>query len=98
MRWKLMVLVIGITAAAMSARADDDVIVDLSVLDGLESSFAAPAQPLFPVLPGRRSGAGSRALLRFAAGGYLIRSCRPSSSRSPGLSLLRRSIERLRMA
>ena len=51
MRWKLMVLVIGITAAAMSARADDDVIVDLSVLDGLESSFAAPAQPLFPVLP-----------------------------------------------
>ena len=51
MRWKTMVMIAGTAVFAVSARAEDDVVVDLSVLDSLSSSYAAPSQPLFPVLP-----------------------------------------------
>ena len=33
------------------ANAQDEVVVDLSVLDSLDSSYIAPSEPLFPVLP-----------------------------------------------
>lgn len=33
------------------ANAQDEVVVDLSVLDSLDSSYVAPSEPLFPVLP-----------------------------------------------
>ncbi len=36
---------------ALTARADDNVMVDLSVLDSLDGSYIAPMEPLFPVLP-----------------------------------------------
>ncbi len=51
MRWKTMVMIAGTAVFAASAQAEDDVVVDLSVLDRLNSSYAAPSQPLFPVLP-----------------------------------------------
>ncbi len=36
---------------ALTARAEDNVMIDLSVLDSLGGSYMAPAEPLFPVLP-----------------------------------------------
>ena len=36
---------------ALNVRAEENVMVDLSVLDGLNTSYIAPMQPLFPILP-----------------------------------------------
>ena len=41
----------AILGFSLAAQAEENVMVDLSVLDSLGSSYAAPSEPLFPVLP-----------------------------------------------
>ena len=48
---KTLALVIGLLAFTTPVAAEDDVVVDLSVLDHLNNTYMQPAQPLFPVLP-----------------------------------------------
>ena len=40
-----------VLAFSMTSHAQDDVMVDLSVLDGLGSTLTSPSKPLFPILP-----------------------------------------------
>lgn len=42
---------VAILGFSLAAQAEENVMVDLSVLDSLGSSYAAPSEPLFPVLP-----------------------------------------------
>lgn len=43
----------GLIGVVLTAHAEENVLVDLSVLDGLNASYSAPSEPLFPVLPKR---------------------------------------------
>ena len=40
-----------VLAFSLTSHAQDDVMVDLSVLDGLGSTLTSPSKPLFPILP-----------------------------------------------
>ena len=50
MRLKIatFIFVLGLS---LNVQAQDNVMVDLSVLNGLSSSYVAPSEPMFPVLP-----------------------------------------------
>ena len=50
MRWERAAFVM-VLSLGFNAQAQDNVVVDLSVLDGLSPSYIAPAEPMFPVLP-----------------------------------------------
>ena len=50
MRLGKVAFVVALGICSMS-RAEDSVVVDLSVLDNLNTTYIAPAEPLFPVLP-----------------------------------------------
>ncbi len=50
MRFGRLALVIVLSFCTV-ANAQDEVVVDLSVLDSLTSNYIAPSEPLFPVLP-----------------------------------------------
>ena len=50
MRWEKAAIVM-VLSLSFNAQAQDDVMLDLSVLDGLSSSYVAPVEPMFPVLP-----------------------------------------------
>lgn len=45
------IALVSILGFALSANAQDNVVVDLSVLDNLGTVYQAPGEPLFPVLP-----------------------------------------------
>ena len=45
------IALVSILGFALSANAQDNVVVDLSVLDNLGTVYQAPSEPLFPVLP-----------------------------------------------
>ena len=49
---RLGIITVGVLLGmALNVRAEENVMVDLSVLDGLNTSYIAPTQPLFPILP-----------------------------------------------
>lgn len=49
---RLGIITVGVLLGiALNVRAEENVMVDLSVLEGLNTSYIAPTQPLFPVLP-----------------------------------------------
>ena len=48
-----MIAFAGILGFALNVQAEENVWVDLSVLDGLNTTYSAPTEPLFPVLPKR---------------------------------------------
>ncbi len=50
MRLGKVAFVVALGICSMG-RAEDSVVVDLSVLDNLNTTYIAPAEPLFPVLP-----------------------------------------------
>ncbi len=50
MRLSILTLICAL-AFSIIAKAEDNVIVDLSVLDGLSNNYIAPSEPLFPILP-----------------------------------------------
>ena len=60
MRWEraAFLIVLGLT---FSVQAQNDVMVDLSVLDGLSSSYIAPSEPMFPVLAKQENTSVSKA-------------------------------------
>lgn len=48
---------VAVLGFALTTQAEENVMVDLSVLDNLNSSYVAPAEPLFPVLPKKAKAA-----------------------------------------